>query len=350
MSNSEKKINDESQTETITTPIEFGIYSGPGIINELVPFREVDGLAISEGDIVLGTVEELRNPDPTILDQNEGTRSRDIEDKTSERGMVIIGDQYRWAGNTMPYEISEDLPNPSRVQQAMEHITSKTGFKFVKRTTQSDYVYFQWHASSSNSMLGRRGRKQIINLADWAVVGNTIHEILHAMGCFHEQCRHDRDSFIQIHWTNLAPGWAPQYAKPLDGMDVGTYDYCSIMHYSSTGGANPGSNAFTVLKPTSCTVGQRTAMSEKDISTVKSIYPFPTTPFPTIRRGSTGPFVKTLQQCLVKLGYSIGSAGIDGIFGPATDTAVRQFQRDRSLVVDGIVGPLTWGKINEACP
>lgn len=69
-----------------------------------------------------------------------------------------------------------------------------------------------------------------------------------------------------------------------------------------------------------------------------------------IRRGARGSQVKLLQQCLVNLGYSIGSAGIDGIFGPATDAAVRQFQRDKELVVDGIVGPMTWGAINLACP
>lgn len=70
----------------------------------------------------------------------------------------------------------------------------------------------------------------------------------------------------------------------------------------------------------------------------------------TIRRGSRGSEVILLQECLVNLGYSIGSAGVDGIFGPATDAAVRQFQNDKRLVVDGIVGPMTWGAISSACP
>jgi hypothetical protein len=339
---------DESQTEEIKGKVEYGIFSGPGMVNKLVPFIEVDGYAITEGDIVLGTVEELRNPDPKVLEQNEEERVRDGD--TGERGLVIAGSQFRWPNKTMPYEIDPNLPNQSRVQQAMEHITSKTGFTFVKRTNQADYVRFRWHPSSANSQLGKRGGEQIINLADWAAVGNTIHEMLHAMGVYHEQGRSDRDDYIRIHWTNLEDGWASQYAQPVGALSIATYDYCSIMHYSQTGGAKPGLNAFTVLKPTSCTVGQRQVMSEKDISTVKSIYPQQTTQFPTIRRGSTDPSVKILQQCLVKLGYSIGSAGIDGIFGSATDAAVRQFQRDRGLVVDGIVGPLTWGKINEACP
>jgi Astacin (Peptidase family M12A) len=59
----------------------------------------------------------------------------------------------------------------------------------------------------------------------------------------------------------------------MNGIDVGRYDYCSIMHYSQTGGAQPGLKAFSILKHTACNVGQRIAMSRKDIRTVKKIYP-----------------------------------------------------------------------------
>jgi hypothetical protein len=269
----EENEKDESQTEAISTPVEFGIFSGPGIVNELVPFREVDGLAVTEGDIVLGTIEELRNPDPNVLEQNENHRVRSTTEIDITEGLVIEGIQYRWPDKTMPYEIDPNLPNQSRIQQAMEHITAKTGFKFTNRTNQDDYVHFQWHPSSANSMLGKRGGEQIINLADWAQIGNTIHEILHAMGVYHEQGRPDRDNYIRIHWANLADGWASQYAKPIGALPIATYDYCSIMHYSTTGGAKSGLKAFTVLRPASCTVGQRQAMSTKDIETIKRIYP-----------------------------------------------------------------------------
>lgn len=55
----------------------------------------------------------------------------------------------------------------------------------------------------------------------------------------------------------------------------------------------------------------------------------------------TGDDVRTLQERLLLLGFSeVGTA--DGIFGPATDRAVRQFQTDNALTVDGIIGPKTW--------
>jgi len=53
------------------------------------------------------------------------------------------------------------------------------------------------------------------------------------------------------------------------------------------------------------------------------------------------PTVKKLQTRLEELGYSVGSTGIDGKFGPRTEQAVRRFQQANGLQVDGIVGPET---------
>jgi Papain-like cysteine protease AvrRpt2/Putative peptidoglycan binding domain len=60
-----------------------------------------------------------------------------------------------------------------------------------------------------------------------------------------------------------------------------------------------------------------------------------------LRRGSTGPEVSNLQNLLnAKLRPSPPLA-VDGKFGPKTDKAVRQYQDDNWLVVDGLVGPCT---------
>ena len=69
---------------------------------------------------------------------------------------------------------------------------------------------------------------------------------------------------------------------------------------------------------------------------------------PTIRRGSKGAEVGECQTMLVKLGYDIGPCGIDGDFGRATEKAVREFQGDHQLVVDGVVGPMTWDALDKA--
>ena len=65
---------------------------------------------------------------------------------------------------------------------------------------------------------------------------------------------------------------------------------------------------------------------------------------PTIRRGSTGNPVRRAQKRLTLGGYNTN--GVDGVFGVATESAVRHFQRDLGLTVDGIVGPATWADID----
>ena len=62
-------------------------------------------------------------------------------------------------------------------------------------------------------------------------------------------------------------------------------------------------------------------------------------PWPLVRQGDQYHPVKTLQYLLRARGHNLT---VDGIFGPATDAAVRSFQTEKGLAVDGIVGPVTW--------
>jgi peptidoglycan hydrolase-like protein with peptidoglycan-binding domain len=57
-----------------------------------------------------------------------------------------------------------------------------------------------------------------------------------------------------------------------------------------------------------------------------------------LQYGSTGSAVRHLQSALVAQGYEID---VDGDFGDATDAAVRHFQDNNSLDVDGVAGPAT---------
>ncbi len=70
--------------------------------------------------------------------------------------------------------------------------------------------------------------------------------------------------------------------------------------------------------------------------------------YPLLRRGSQGSTVRELQNRLQSHGFSPGT--IDGIFGAMTEAAVKAFQRSRSLTVDGIVGPQTWGALLGTAP
>ncbi|MDK2879890.1 MAG: hypothetical protein PWR06_2606 [Thermoanaerobacteraceae bacterium] len=67
-----------------------------------------------------------------------------------------------------------------------------------------------------------------------------------------------------------------------------------------------------------------------------------------LRRGMRGNDVRELQSKLQSLGYNVGP--IDGIFGPLTEKAVMQFQKDNKLKVDGIVGPQTYDMLEKLIP
>lgn len=66
---------------------------------------------------------------------------------------------------------------------------------------------------------------------------------------------------------------------------------------------------------------------------------------PTLRTGSKGSVVKSLQILLIGRGFSCGSCGADGDFGNGTMTAVKNYQKNNGLTADGVVGPATWNKL-----
>ena len=70
--------------------------------------------------------------------------------------------------------------------------------------------------------------------------------------------------------------------------------------------------------------------------------PSPEQARPTLRRGSKGAYVTLLQTKLIQLGYNLSPYGADGAFGAKTENAVRTFQTNAELNVDGIVGKQTW--------
>ena len=67
---------------------------------------------------------------------------------------------------------------------------------------------------------------------------------------------------------------------------------------------------------------------------------------PTVRRGSRSTYVLILQDALNALGYSTNT--LDGIFGHATENALKACQRRFGLTADGVCGCASWKKIAEA--
>ena len=67
----------------------------------------------------------------------------------------------------------------------------------------------------------------------------------------------------------------------------------------------------------------------------------------SVPTGNINPAVADIQKVLLALGYKLPKHGVDGARGPETRAAVKQFQRDNNLTVDGDPGPETIGAMNK---
>jgi len=67
-----------------------------------------------------------------------------------------------------------------------------------------------------------------------------------------------------------------------------------------------------------------------------------------VGRGNRGKQVVDIQTRLAALGFFLGREGADGMFGPHTEVAIREFQQRRLVVADGVVGENTWTELVEA--
>lgn len=251
-----------------------GYIAGVTFTTRPVQYAAVGGLAIFEGDIALGTVDDMEKRSALVQTTVEG------DDSGIAFGVAITGEQYRWPNALMPYEIDSGLPNKGRVTDAIAHWEAKTNMRFVLRTASnaSQYPnYVRVYKGTGTlagcwSHVGMRGSRQDLSLADGCGFGSTVHEFGHAWGLWHQQSREDRDAFVTIMWANIKSGKSSNFNQHIsDGDDIGLYDYGSIMHYGKYAFSKNGLPTI-VSKQSGVTFGQRSGLSAGDIAAVHHIY------------------------------------------------------------------------------
>ena len=203
--------------------IRTGVYQG-----QLVTYEVIDGLAIWDGDIILGTPEEL-SPEPFPTAGNPLDGRNKISAVSSKEGL--------WPGGIIPYVIDPELTNPY-VADAIQHWNENTVIRLVERTNQPNWVRFR-PGSNCSATVGMVGGEGIVSLRETCSPGSVVHEIGHAAGLWHEHQRNDRDRHVWVSPRSLRTGgqtFKTAYEqKGALGLDSGPYDYGSVMHYRFIG-------------------------------------------------------------------------------------------------------------------
>ena len=234
--------------------IRTGVYRG-----HVVTYEIIDGLAVWDGDIVLGTPEELDEPSVFAAPN----KALDISTKAlvAERSKEGL-----WPGGIIPYVIDPELINP-HVPDAIQHWNENTVIRLVERTDQPNWVRFvSTDSGPCRATLGMVGGEQKIWLKEFCGVGVVVHEIGHAIGLWHEQQRNDRDFHVWVSPRLLIRRTLRTTFEQPGGRELalGPYDYGSVMHNSWTGyklntippgivrgqgGPHPGSSSDRGLSP-----------------------------------------------------------------------------------------------------
>ena len=185
-------------------------------LEELVR-QDTDNTKADMNDVVLSPKQRINVTDLDILDQpGLGYLEGDIVGARLVWGggkNALL--EKTWDRGVVPYVMSVHFRQWERevVRRAMEEIECRTCVQFVERTVESSYVHIL-QAEGCFSAVGRQGGVQVVSLGSGCVQhGVVVHELLHVLGMWHEQSRHDRDHYVRILWQNIAPGMEDQFGR-----------------------------------------------------------------------------------------------------------------------------------------
>lgn len=288
-----------------TGEVKHSYISGNTFGLKKITYLAIGGLGVFEGDIILGTVDELEDVRESVEHPQPNV----------ERSVALSGSQFRWPGGIMPFVIDGAMPDQQRVTDAINHLHASTNLRLIARTTQANFVRFQG-GSGCSAAVGMRGGSQNITLGSGCDWPRAVHEICHSAGLWHEQSREDRDHFVTIHLANVQAGQAHNFDQHItDGDDLGAYDYDSLMHYGRHDFAiNAALDTITPTPNANRAIGQRTGLSAGDIIAINALYPRKSTLGDT---SSNGPAL-TVQNGQVLLGWT-GSGNLQLNFMSSTN-------------------------------
>jgi len=235
----------------------------------LVTYEVRGRYAVVEGDIILGTLDEVESESRAADGSGNASAPRSAT-------LAPVFSANLWPNGTIPYVIDRTLPNPQIVLGAVQHWNTHTPLHVIPRTNETTYVVFTpgTFDAACESSIGMVGGVQEIQITSSCTTGDLIHEIGHAFGLFHEQTRNDRNNYVTILWDNIDKRYRSDFDQlPGEISSAGYYDYDSIMHYDSLAFSRNGLDTIETV-PIGILIGQRVGLSGADIDGVSRLYGF----------------------------------------------------------------------------
>uniref|UniRef100_A0A8B9QSW8 Metalloendopeptidase n=1 Tax=Anas platyrhynchos TaxID=8839 RepID=A0A8B9QSW8_ANAPL len=221
-----------------------------------------------------------------------GQLRKDIPEINSETGRQLFeGDiilplernalrnnSYRWKF-PIPYILADslDLNAKGVVLQAFDMFRLKSCIDFKPYEGEQTYLKFE-KLDGCWSYVGDLQRGQTVSIGERCDYKAIVeHELLHALGFYHEQSRTDRDDYVQIWWDEIIEGFAYAFDKHNDSFldDLNTpYDYESVLHYGPYS-FNINSNVpsiTTKIPEFNEIIGQRLDLSRIDLLKLNRMY------------------------------------------------------------------------------
>ncbi|XP_065576370.1 zinc metalloproteinase nas-7-like [Artemia franciscana] len=133
------------------------------------------------------------------------------------------------------------------------------------------------------SQIGRIGNVQVVNLQTpecsycgscVLYTGTPIHELMHAIGFYHEQSRWDRDDYVTIFEENIDADFLYAFNKYDEDRITAfgqPYDWSSVMHYSEYAFSNNGEPTI-VSKPEGIPLGNNEGLTDVDAAKINAMY------------------------------------------------------------------------------
>lgn len=187
-----------------------------------------------------------------------------------------------WPNKTVPYVLPQQSPLHSEAEhqifingilEAIEMFRTGTTVRFVERTTEREYLTFEYSSGNSSPLGWFFFRVNNIKIANYDIPGVIAHEILHSLGFVHEQMRPDRDNYIIVDLSKAIDGIASQFQTAFFYRGVGTFDFESIMLYSSFAGSrDPNVPVMTRLDGSTWGYNLE-GLSQGDYLGINTLYP-----------------------------------------------------------------------------